>query len=207
MSAALRDEFAPQPLDGSAHLPAAEAPRVLEPPWPNIGDDWFPVSEDSMQSLAAEVPRLAKRWRQRIGSSELARPAQNIEQVAHVLCSERWGPGRCEQRLPDEERETLLKIKARLRLWLQAHKQQKARFDAEWSPLHLYYVGPHHAVGRDGEETSGFVLLLIFSEKKALRLLFYGDRLTKPMAGHIVEFRDLRFECVMDENQVARFRS
>lgn len=185
------------------------APSATGGPWPHLGDDFYPLRAELAASIADKIADTSVAWRRRTGDGVIKAEA-SIGTSRVPLCSEMLGRGCCGRVLADGRNEALLDAKGRLHLWAVAGKTKDVKFDALWSRLPLWYIGPAPdaapAASGSDDDLRGGLLLLIFSELNPSRQMWFSGRVQAPTPGQTVSFGHAAHDNILCEVEVARAR-
>ena len=158
----------------------------LVPVWPGCGDAYYPVREELLIDAPSEVKALSAAWAERIGGETL-KPCQAFDAPPVRSCEELFGRGCCSEALGQEVKDKLLLYQKRLDRWSRLTQTKPASFDAMWSPLPLFYLGPAPGAACASGEAPGLAALLLFPRMRHQVLCV--QPCAPPQPGDIITFR------------------
>eukprot|EP00969_Alexandrium_andersonii_P127931 5653603-Alexandrium_andersonii.AAC.1 len=91
------------PVGSEEHVGPAPPP----PPWPYTGDDFYPVTKESLMDVPAQVRELHAQWLAAVGDKPVS-PIAQVDAPPERLCGHQWGPSQCEQAMSRGRRAALI---------------------------------------------------------------------------------------------------
>ena len=199
------------PPAASAALPAA-LPQPVPRPWPYAGDDDYPLKADCVADLPWKIAEMSNAWRGTVGHGTI-QPTASIIAPPERLCSDAVGFGHCLRGAGAAagEHDALSACRRRLHQWSSMTKRPPARFDGLWHELPSstacgrLHIGPAAgAPAQAAEDPRGYLLCLIYFEKRPPMEWFFVGRCIAPQAGSTVGFDDMSVNNIRDDIEVAR---